>query len=1017
MIGLTALWNRLQTRHKSRRKVRNADLKYDRYGIDLLEKRQMLAVAPASDFNYTASNGQVAITSYLGSAATLEIPALIDGLPVRSIGEAAFSNHTILTSVTIPASVTTIANVPFQGCTGLTAITVSGDNTAYSSHDGMLYTKDAATLVACPAGRSGVFTIPSDVTSIGLGAFQGCVSLTAVTMPSGLRNIGYKAFDGCQSLTSITIPSGVTTIRDGAFNACSLTTVSIPASVTSIGDNPFAGCILLNTIAVSPDNTAYASQDGVLYTKNGTILLACPGGRSGGFAIPAGVTSVAAMAFQDCSRLTSVTIPDTVTYLGYDAFWNCSGLTRIAIPDSVSSTNNGVFGLCESLRSVRLSRSLTELSGWLFLDCQALTDITIPDGVTVVNAGAFKDCHSLTSIVIPAGVTSIGWEAFKRCTSLTAVKMQSSPPTLGPEVFDGVNPNQAIVYYPAGTNGWTDTFGDLPTRPYGVPGAPPSIVGVRGDGSVQLSWTTPVSDGLSVKDYAIQYSTDGASWQTFTHAASVATTATVTGLTNGTGYLFRVASVSDFGPGLYSANSSVVTPATTPGTPTAVVGIRGSGQVQLSWSSPESNGGSAVTDYTIQYSSTSGSSWQTFTHAASAATTATVTRLTNGTRYVFRVASVNAVGTGSYSANSSAATPATTPGTPNAVVGIRGDGQVQLFWTAPVSNGGSAVKDYTIQYSTDGSSWQTFSHAASVAATATVTGLTNGTGYVFKVAGVNDAGTGLYSATSSAVTPATTPGTPNAVGGIRGKGQVQLSWTAPVSDGGSAVTDYTIQYSTDGASWQTFGHAASTATTATVTGLSNGAGYLFRVAGVNDLGTGVYAVTASRIVPSLVPFPPSNVVATRGNGVVRLSWTAPVAAGGIPVGDYTVQYSTNGGLSWVTARDGSSPRASAVISGLVIGRDSIFRVASVGRYGAGDFSAPSEVVRPATVPTAPLRLVATAGAGQVMLSWNPPASNGSSAITQYIIQYAPSRGRWVMGTTVGATTTTATLSGLLAARP
>jgi hypothetical protein len=713
--------------------------------MDLLEKRQMLAVTPASDFTYTTTNGQVAITGYIGSSAVVEIPSAIDSLPVTSIGDNAFFNRT---------------------------------------------------------------------------------SLTGVTLPSGLKSIGYKAFDGCHGLTNITIPSGVTTIGAGAFNACSLTTVSIPASVTSLGDNPFAGCILLTSIGVSPDNTAYTSRDSVLYTKDGTILIACPGGRTGVFTIPAGVTSVAASSFWDCSRLTGITIPDTVTYLGYSAFWYCTGLTSMFMPDSVTSMNVGVFMLCENLTSVRLSRSLTELADGFVEGCRKLTDITIPAGVTVIGEGAFKDCSSLPSIVIPAGVTSIGWEAFKGCSSLTFVRMQASPPTLGPEVFDGVDPNQAIVYYPAGTNGWTDIFGGLPTRSYGVPGIPTAVSGIRGNGQVHLSWTAPVSDGgLPVKDYTIQYSTDGSSWQTFNDAVSAVTSVTVPGLTNGTNYLFRIGSVNDAGAGLYSTNSSVVTPATTPGTPTAVSGVRG-------------------------------------------------------------------------------------------------NGQVQLFWTAPVSDGGLPVKDYAIQYS-----------------------------------------------------------------------------------------------SNSGSSWQTFTDAASAATSVTVTGLTNGTGYLFRVASVNDVGTGLYAGTIGRITPSRVPLPPSNLVATRGNGVVRLSWNAPLATAGIPIGDYTIQYSTNGGVSWLTARDGASARPSAVISGLTIGRDYIFRVAAVGRLGSSDYSFPSGIVRLAAVPSSPLRLVAAAGIGRVVLSWSPPASSRGSAIMQYLVQFAPSGGRWVTATTVGANTTTATVSGLLANRP
>lgn len=105
-----------------------------------------------------------------------------------------------------------------------------------------------------------------------------------------------------------------------------------------------------------------------------------------------------------------------------------------------------------------------------------------------------------------------------------------------------------------------------------------------------------------------------------------------------------------------------------PDAPTSVSGTAGNTQVSLTWAAPTYNNGAAITDYTIQYSSNSGSSWSTFSHAASTATSITVTGLTNSTTYIFRVAAVNSVGTGSYSDNSSSATPVLASFTPTAVL-------------------------------------------------------------------------------------------------------------------------------------------------------------------------------------------------------------------------------------------------------------------------------------------------------------------------------------------------------------
>ena len=143
-------------------------------------------------------------------------------------------------------------------------------------------------------------------------------------------------------------------------------------------------------------------------------------------------------------------------------------------------------------------------------------------------------------------------------------------------------------------------------------------------------------------DFAIQYSSDsGTNWTTFPHTASNATSRTVTGLTNGTSYIFRVAHVAAGTTGTYSSPSSAYIPYTTPAAPSGLSGVRGNAQVALTWSAPTADNGREVTDYVIQYSSNNGTAWTTFTDGVSTTTSATVTGLTNGTSYVFRVAAVN----------------------------------------------------------------------------------------------------------------------------------------------------------------------------------------------------------------------------------------------------------------------------------------------------------------------------------------------------------------------------------------
>jgi titin len=175
---------------------------------------------------------------------------------------------------------------------------------------------------------------------------------------------------------------------------------------------------------------------------------------------------------------------------------------------------------------------------------------------------------------------------------------------------------------------------------------------------------------------------------------------------------------------------------------------------------------------------------------------------------------------------------------------------VTLTWSAPASNGGTAVTDYTVQSSSDGGkTWKAFADAVSTATSAVVTGLANGTSYVFRVAAVNAVGTGAFSGNSVAVIPATVPNAPSGLEAKRGVLAVILTWRAPSSNGGAPVTDYVIEWSSDdGKTWKVFADAVSTETSAIVSGLSNSVTYRFRVAAKNAVGTGASAsVTLARV--------------------------------------------------------------------------------------------------------------------------------------------------------------------------
>jgi len=194
-------------------------------------------------------------TRYAGD---IVIPATVsDGeseYSVTSIGEMAFSQCTGLTSIEIPSSVTSIGDGAFNWCSNLNNITVEEGNTKYTSIDGVLYNYEKTTLLKYPEGKTEEsFSIPNSVTTIYDRAFYNCTSLTNIEIPNSVTTIG-DAFSFCTGLTSIEIPNSVTSIGSNAFFRCDgLTSIEIPNSVTSIGNKAFYNCPNLTKILIRGD--------------------------------------------------------------------------------------------------------------------------------------------------------------------------------------------------------------------------------------------------------------------------------------------------------------------------------------------------------------------------------------------------------------------------------------------------------------------------------------------------------------------------------------------------------------------------------------------------------------------------------------------------------------------------------------------------------------------------------------------------------------------------------------------
>src|SRR5579883_3268004 len=321
-------------------------------------------------------------------------------------------------------------------------------------------------------------------------------------------------------------------------------------------------------------------------------------------------------------------------------------------------------------------------------------------------------------------------------------------------------------------------------------------------------------------------------------------------------------------------------------------------QIDLSWSPPADLGGLLITGYKIDRSTNGGSTWSTIVFSTgNAQTTYANGGLSPGTTYWYRVSAITLILTSAPSNTASATTltPVTPPGAPSGLVATGGNSQVALSWNAPSSNGGSAITSYDIYRGTSPGGEASGPVASGVTSTRyTDTGVANGQAYYYQVRAVNSAGTGAASNEASA-TPSTAPGAPSGLVATGGNSQVALSWNAPSSNGGSAITSYDIYRGTSPGG-EASGPVASgvTSTRYTDTGVANGQAYYYQVRAVNSAGTGAASNEASA-TPSTAPGAPSGLVATGGNSQVALSWNAPSSNGGSAITSYDIYRGTSPG--------------------------------------------------------------------------------------------------------------------------
>jgi len=396
-----------------------------------------------------------------------------------------------------------------------------------------------------------------------------------------------------------------------------------------------------------------------------------------------------------------------------------------------------------------------------------------------------------------------------------------------------------------------------------------------------------------------------------------------------------------------------VTPRAVPGVPTNIVGVEGNTQVTLTWTPPAANG-AAITDYEVQ--ACVGSLCSTFAQNASAGKITICHANSSGGFVTLTVDRNSLTGHGDHSSD-----------------------------IIPVSSTGcpSSTKVATTTTST------TLPPAPPVVGI-TVTGLTNGVTYTFKVTAKNAAGFG-NPGTSPAYTPRRAPDAPTGVTATAdNKGGIDVRWTPPNFNGGNPITGYVVEYAIENGDYVPFGGLV-TGTLVNVTGLAKGVEYTFRVAAKNIVGQGAYSAESLEAIATArtVPGAPTATASSTRDGAIELEWkfVAPVTDGGSEITQYDVEWAKVGTSNWSSAAYGYRTTR---IEGLEIGKPYKFRTTATNVAGPGGYSA--EVVAipqvpPKSVTNLTYQLTSSSGVQTLALNWKAPLDTGGAPLTKYFLAY------------------------------
>ena len=820
------------------------------------------------DYDYYVRDDQtVFILAYTGKDKVVNIPEEIEGKKVGAIGHIAFLSNSIevvnipntvtvlsyecfykcgnLREINIPESVSEIGGVPVTECPSVEKINVSEKNNYYRSVDGVLFSKDMSQLIYYPSNKAGdSYKVPDEVKEFSPCADNG-------------------AFNYNQNLKSVTLNANI-----------NLSSWNFPRS-------SFAYASKLEAIYVDSKNPYLTSDNGILYSKDKTILVSYPANRSQTrYVMPDNVRRMSENAFYGAKNLKEIQLSKKleIRVYGVQFFLGCRNLESISIPESnndfytvdgvlfrrrdydgldnpslisypqnkkdskyevsttVKSIGVSAFEGNTNLSTVIIPDNVEEINGSAFKDCTSLSKVVLPSNLKEITYWTFNNCSSLTDIDIPASVTTVGVSAFLNCSSLKNVTIPSNVTKIVFYAFgyssdisdhnvDYQKINDFKIYCYPGTageqyakdNGFAYELLDKPTISNVTGFKVKSLTSTN----VTLQWTkNSAASGYEIEQYK------GGKWVNVAKITGNATTSyTVKGLAAGTaGYKFRMRAVKN---SVYSDYTSALTVNTNPyGVGGFKCSSKSSTSVTLKW-----NKGTTASGYQLQQYKDG--KWVTiYTGTKATNTSYTVKKLKAGTAgYRFRIRAYKTYGnTKQYGSWSSEVKVNTNPyGVGGFKCSSKTSTSVTLKW-----NKGTTASGYQLQQYKDGKWVTVYTGTKATNTSFTVKKLKAGTaGYRFRIRAYKTYGnTKQYGSWSSEVKVNTNP---YGVGGFKvkttTKNSITLGWNKGTTASGYQLQQY------KGGKWVTvYTGTKATNTSYTVKNLKKNTSYKFRIRAYKTYG-------------------------------------------------------------------------------------------------------------------------------------------------------------------------------------